>query len=107
MRTVEDLVHVALTSLITILHWIIDVVPLAVFGLVASIVGVKGFRDFFALGGFFIAVLHRAGAAISLLRAAHQARLLGEPAACRRRRARRAADGLLDRQLHSDHAADL
>ena len=57
VRTVEDLVHVALTSLITILHWIIDVVPFAVFGLVASIVGVKGFRDFFALGGFFVAVV--------------------------------------------------
>ncbi|TDX67086.1 DAACS family dicarboxylate/amino acid:cation (Na+ or H+) symporter [Methylosinus sp. sav-2] len=57
VRTVEDLVHVALTSLITILHWIIDVVPLAVFGLIASIVGVSGFRDFLALGGFFIAVL--------------------------------------------------
>lgn len=57
VRTVEDLVHVALTSLITILHWIIDVVPLAVFGVVASIVGVKGFHDFVALGGFVIAVL--------------------------------------------------
>lgn len=57
VRTVEDLVHVALTSLITILHWIIDVVPLAVFGIVASIIGVKGFRDFIALGGFVVAVL--------------------------------------------------
>jgi Na+/H+-dicarboxylate symporter len=57
VRTVEDLVHVALTSLITILHWIIDLVPLAVFGIVASIVGVKGFRDFVALGGFVVAVL--------------------------------------------------
>lgn len=57
VRTVEDLVHVALTSLITILHWIIDLVPLAVFGVVASIVGVKGFRDFAALGGFVLAVI--------------------------------------------------
>lgn len=57
VRTVEDLVHVALTSLVTILHWIIDVVPLAVFGVVASIVGVKGFHDFLALGGFVVAVL--------------------------------------------------
>lgn len=57
VRTVEDLVHVALSSLITILHWIIDVVPLAVFGIVASIIGVKGFRDFVALGGFVVAVL--------------------------------------------------
>jgi Na+/H+-dicarboxylate symporter len=57
VRTVEDLVHVALTSLITILRWIIDLVPLAVFGVVASIVGVKGFSDFLALGGFVVAVL--------------------------------------------------
>jgi len=57
VRTVEDLVHVALTSLITILHWIIDLVPLAVFGIVASIIGVKGFHDFIALGGFVLAVL--------------------------------------------------
>ncbi|MDJ0447168.1 dicarboxylate/amino acid:cation symporter [Methylocystis sp. JR02] len=57
VRTVEDLVHVALTSLVAILHWIIDFVPLAVFGIVASIVGVKGFHDFVALGGFVLAVL--------------------------------------------------
>lgn len=57
VNTVEDLVHVALNSLITVLHWIIDVVPLAVFGIVASIVGVHGFGDFIALGGFVIAVL--------------------------------------------------
>lgn len=57
VRTVEDLVHVALGALITILHWIIELVPLAVFGVVASIVGVKGFNDFIALGGFVIAVI--------------------------------------------------
>jgi DAACS family dicarboxylate/amino acid:cation (Na+ or H+) symporter len=57
VHTVEDLVHVALGSLIVVLHWIVDVVPLAVFGIVASIVGVKGFGDFVALGGFVVAVL--------------------------------------------------
>jgi Na+/H+-dicarboxylate symporter len=57
VNTVDDLVHVALASLITVLHWIIDVIPLAVFGIVASIVGVKGFSDFVALGGFLVAVL--------------------------------------------------
>jgi Na+/H+-dicarboxylate symporter len=57
VNTVDDLVHVALNSLIVVLHWIIDVIPLAVFGIVASIVGVKGFSDFFALGGFVVAVL--------------------------------------------------
>jgi DAACS family dicarboxylate/amino acid:cation (Na+ or H+) symporter len=57
VRTVEDLVQVGLTSLISILHWIVDLVPLAVFGVVASIIGVKGFHDFLALGGFVFAVL--------------------------------------------------
>ena len=57
VHTVEDFVHVALASLITVLHWIIDVIPLAVFGIVASIVGLKGFSDFVALGGFVVAVL--------------------------------------------------
>jgi DAACS family dicarboxylate/amino acid:cation (Na+ or H+) symporter len=57
VNTVDDLVHVALNSLIRVLHWIIDVVPLAVLCIVASIVGVNGFSDFVALGGFVVAVL--------------------------------------------------
>ncbi|MGD9723665.1 MAG: dicarboxylate/amino acid:cation symporter [Pirellulales bacterium] len=57
VNNVDDLVHVALETLIVVLHWIVDVVPLAVFGVVASIVGVKGFGDFVALGGFVVAVL--------------------------------------------------
>jgi DAACS family dicarboxylate/amino acid:cation (Na+ or H+) symporter len=57
LNTVDDLVAVALQSLVIILHWIIDVIPLAVLGIVASIIGVNGFGDFVALGGFVIAVL--------------------------------------------------
>jgi len=57
VATVEDLVNIALGTLVVILHWIIEVVPLAVFGMVASIVGVKGFADFLALGAFVLAVL--------------------------------------------------
>lgn len=57
LRTVDDLVHVGLSTLIVILYWIIDVVPLAVFGIVASIIGVKGFSAFLALGGFVLAVI--------------------------------------------------
>lgn len=57
IRTVEDLVHVGLTSFVTILEAVVEVVPLAVFGVVASIVGVKGFGDFAALGGFVVAVI--------------------------------------------------
>ena len=57
VHSVNDAVEVALATLIVILHWLIEVVPLAVFGIVASIIGVKGFHDFIALGAFVLAVL--------------------------------------------------
>ncbi len=57
INTMDDLVHVALSSLVIVLGWIVDVIPLAVFGIVSSIVGVNGFGDFVALGGFVVAVL--------------------------------------------------
>ena len=57
VATVADVVEVGLETLITMLHWIIEVIPLAVFGIVASIVGTKGFADFIALGWFVVAVL--------------------------------------------------
>jgi Na+/H+-dicarboxylate symporter len=57
INTMDDLVHVALSSLVIILGWIVDIIPLAVFGIVASIIGVSGFGDFIALGGFVVAVL--------------------------------------------------
>ncbi len=44
-------------AFVTVLHWIIDIVPLAVFGLVASIIGTQGFGAFQALGYFIAAVL--------------------------------------------------
>ncbi|MHC9064603.1 dicarboxylate/amino acid:cation symporter [Nitrospira sp. CMX1] len=55
--TVGHLLELFLESLITILHWIIAVVPLAVFGIVASIVGTEGFVQFKALGVFVVSVL--------------------------------------------------
>src|SRR5262249_23636991 len=57
INTVEDFVYVALNSLVVVLHWIIDVIPLAVLGIVAAIVGTKGFADFMKLGGFILAVI--------------------------------------------------
>ena len=57
LGTVEHLVELMLESLIKILHWIIAVVPLAVFGIVASIVGTEGFAQFQALGIFVLSVL--------------------------------------------------
>lgn len=57
LRTVSDFIDVGLSTFVVILHWVIDFVPFAVFGVVASIVGVKGFHDFIALGGFVISVI--------------------------------------------------
>lgn len=57
VQTVSDVVEVGFHALIVILHWVIDIVPLAVFAIVASIIGTKGFSDFVALGAFVLAVL--------------------------------------------------
>jgi Na+/H+-dicarboxylate symporter len=57
VHNVHDGVTLLLDTLVTILHWIIDIVPLAVFGLVASIVGTQGFSPFRALGAFIVAVI--------------------------------------------------
>jgi len=55
--SLSDLVSVSFRAMIVILHWIIEVIPLAVFGIVASIIGTKGFGAFIGLGAFAIAVL--------------------------------------------------
>ncbi|WP_413935019.1 dicarboxylate/amino acid:cation symporter [Nitrospira sp. BLG_1] len=57
IMTVGHLVEVFLDALIKILHWIIAVVPLAVFGIVASIIGSQGVAQFKALGIFVLCVL--------------------------------------------------
>jgi Na+/H+-dicarboxylate symporter len=55
--TAADLVAMAFDVLLVMLHWIIEVIPLAVFGIVASIVATKGFGAFFNLGMFVVSVL--------------------------------------------------
>jgi Na+/H+-dicarboxylate symporter len=57
VNTVEDLVNLAYDSLLVTLHWIIDLVPIGVFGIVASIVGREGFSPFASLGMFIASVL--------------------------------------------------
>lgn len=54
---VTSIIELAFDAIVIVLHWIIAIVPLAVFGIVASIVGTKGFAPFVKLGGFVIAVL--------------------------------------------------
>ena len=53
----DHLFEMGFSLIIEMLHWIIALVPLAVFGKVASIVGVSGFKPFIALGWFVAAVL--------------------------------------------------
>jgi DAACS family dicarboxylate/amino acid:cation (Na+ or H+) symporter len=57
LGTVKDAIDVGLETLVIILHFVIDLVPLAVFGLVASIVGSQGFAPLRALGAFIVAVI--------------------------------------------------
>lgn len=57
IASVADVVEVAFQSLLVILHWVLEVIPLAVFGIVASIIATKGVSSFIALGGFIGAVL--------------------------------------------------
>jgi len=49
--------EIAFEMIVTVLHWIIALVPLAVFCKVAYVVGTKGFAPFKALGWFIAAVL--------------------------------------------------
>lgn len=57
LGTVGHLIELFLESLIKILRWIIALVPFAVFGIVASIIGTEGFAQFKALGIFVLCVL--------------------------------------------------
>ena len=53
----ENLCEMGFSVILEMLHWVIALVPLAVFGKVASIVGVSGFKPFAALGWFVVAVI--------------------------------------------------
>lgn len=55
--TVGSLIDIAFDALLVVLHWVLDLVPLGVFGIVASVVGVQGFAPFAALGWLVVAVL--------------------------------------------------
>ena len=57
LTTVLDLVEIAYAALVTVLHWIIHLVPLGVFAIVAQVVGTQGFGVFKALGMFIASVL--------------------------------------------------
>jgi Na+/H+-dicarboxylate symporter len=56
-RFTEQLTTVGFELILKVLGWVIALVPLAVFGKVASVVGVSGFGPFAALGMFVLAVI--------------------------------------------------
>jgi Na+/H+-dicarboxylate symporter len=56
-QTATDLVAMAFDVLLVMLHWVIEVIPLAVFGIVARIVAISGFAAFQSLGLFVLSVL--------------------------------------------------
>jgi DAACS family dicarboxylate/amino acid:cation (Na+ or H+) symporter len=56
-RVVEDFLDTAFSVLMIVLHWIINIIPVAVFAVVAGLVGTKGLQPFLALGWFVVSVL--------------------------------------------------
>jgi Na+/H+-dicarboxylate symporter len=56
-RTAEDLLEVAVRLVMVVLHWVIALVPLAVFAVVARVVGTQGVAAFLPLLWFVVAVL--------------------------------------------------
>ena len=57
ISNVGDLVETAYKVLLIVLHWIIQLVPIGVFAIVAKVVGTEGFAPFLAMGAFVLAVL--------------------------------------------------
>ena len=57
IRDVQSFVEIAYEVLLTVLHWIIQLVPIGVFAIVAKVVGTEGFAPFKAMGAFILAVL--------------------------------------------------
>jgi len=54
---IEQVITTLFHAVTGILHWVIALVPLAVFGIVAKTIAVQGFAPFKSLGAFIIAVL--------------------------------------------------
>ncbi|BAQ64168.1 dicarboxylate/amino acid:cation symporter [Geminocystis sp. NIES-3709] len=54
---IEKLITVLFEAVIIIVHWVIKLVPFAVFGIVSQTIALKGFAPFKSLGFFVIAVI--------------------------------------------------
>ncbi|MEW4486900.1 dicarboxylate/amino acid:cation symporter [Thalassoglobus sp. JC818] len=57
ITNIVDLVEIAYEVLLKVLHWIIQLVPIGVFAVVATTVGVKGLGELLKMGNFVVAVL--------------------------------------------------
>ena len=57
VRTVMDLIDAAFDALVTVLRWLVQIIPFAVFGVMASIVGARGFSGLGVLGAYVVTVL--------------------------------------------------
>lgn len=56
-RQVLDVLDIGFDLILKVLHWVIALVPLAVFSKVAFVVGTHGFKPFVALGWFIVSVI--------------------------------------------------
>jgi Na+/H+-dicarboxylate symporter len=54
---IERVISLLFDAVIRILHWVIALVPIAVFGIVSKTIALQGFAPFKSLGSFVIAVL--------------------------------------------------
>jgi Na+/H+-dicarboxylate symporter len=57
LRGVQDLVEIAYDVLLIMLHWIIQLVPVGVFAIVAKVIGTEGFAPLVSMGAFILAVI--------------------------------------------------
>lgn len=54
---IENVIGLLFDAVIRILHWVIALVPLAVFGIVSKTIALQGFEPFKSLGSFVLAVI--------------------------------------------------
>jgi len=54
---IERVIDILFKAVIRILHWVIALIPIAVFGIVSKTIAIQGFAPFKSLGSFVIAVL--------------------------------------------------
>lgn len=54
---IENIITILFNAIIKLLHWVIAIIPIAVFGIVSQTIALKGFAPFKSLGWFVLAVL--------------------------------------------------